>query len=112
MLVAVAKVFDRGLAWVAGVLAAALAAAVMLGILSRAIGEPLIWTDEVSRFLMIWLAIAGWLMASRSRSHIRIRYFQDLLPARWHAAAEALMQLALVLCGSLIALFGIDLACR
>ena len=42
--------------------------------------EPLIWTDEMSRFLMVWLAVVGWMLASRRRAHIRIRFFQDLLP--------------------------------
>ena len=108
----IARIFDRGLAILAGVLAAVLTIVVMLGIVSRGFGEPFIWTDEISRFLMIWLAVAGWLMASRSRSHIRIRYFQDLLPARLHAAAETVMQVALVLCGILLAVFGVELVRR
>ena len=56
-------------------------------------GDPLIWTDELSRFLMVWVAVFGWMLASRRRIHIRIRYFQDLLPARAHAAAEIVIQL-------------------
>jgi len=112
MLAAISKWFDTGLAWAAGSLAALLTGAVMLGIVSRGLGEPLIWTDEVSRFLMIWLAVAGWLMASRRRAHIRIRFFHDLLPARWHAASEAVMQVALILCGVLLTVFGIELIRR
>ena len=112
MLAVVLKGFDRGLAWVAGLLAAMLTAAVMLGIVSRGLGEPLVWTDEVSRFLMIWLAMVGWLMASRSRSHIRIRFFHDLLPPRWHATVEAIMQVALALCGILLTVFGLELVRR
>ena len=112
MLARIVKLFDRGLAVLSGILAAVLTVVVMLGIVSRGFGEPFIWTDEVSRFLMIWLAVAGWLMASRSRSHIRIRYFHDLLPARLHAAAEAVMQAALILCGILLAVFGVELVRR
>ena len=112
MLAALSKTFDTGLAWVAGALAALLTGAVMLGIVSRGFGEPLIWTDEVSRFLMIWLAVAGWLMASRRRAHIRIRFFHDLLPVRWHAGSEAAMQVALILCGILLTVFGVELVRR
>jgi TRAP-type transport system small permease protein len=112
MFATVVKTFDRALAWMAGTLAALLTAAVVLGIVSRGLGEPLIWTDEVSRFLMIWLAVAGWLMAGRNRSHIRIRFFHDLLPTRLHEASEAVMQLALVLCGILLAVFGVELVRR
>lgn len=112
MLVGIVNWFNRALAWAAGTLAALLASVVLLGIVSRGFGEPLIWTDEISRFLMIWLAAAGWLMASRNRTHIRIRFFHDLLPARLHAAAETVMQLALVLCGILLTVFGIELVRR
>lgn len=112
MLAAIAKTFDRGLGWTAAILAAVLTAVVLLGIVSRGLGEPLVWTDEVSRFLMIWLAVAGWLMAGRNRAHIRIRFFHDLLPPRWHAASEAIMQVALVLCGILLAVFGFELVRR
>lgn len=104
--------FDTGLAWAAAILAAVLTTVVMLGIVSRGFGEPLAWTDEVSRFLMIWLAVSGWLLSSRKRAHIRIRFFHDLLPTRLWWATEALMQAALVVCGILLTVFGLELVRR
>ena len=104
--------FDRFVTIFACALVIALLGCVSLGVVTRTLGEPLIWTDEVSRFLMIWLAVAGWLMASRSRAHIRIRFFHDLLPTRWWAASEAVMQAALVLCGILLTVFGYELVRR
>ena len=66
---------------------------------TRALGDPLIWTDELSRFLMVWLAVFGWILASRKRIHVRIRFFQDLLPRRAHKAVEIVIQLALAIFG-------------
>lgn len=107
-----ARLFDAGLAAAACVLATLLTIAVMIGVITRAVGEPLIWTDEASRFLMVWLAMVGWLMASRRGAHIRIRFFHDLLPPRLWLAAELVLQAAVVLGSALLAIFGIELIRR
>lgn len=104
--------FDRVAAFVACALVVALLGCVTLGVVTRALGEPLIWTDEGSRFLMVWLAVFGWILASRKRIHVRIRYFQELLPAAWQRGLEVAFQLALVVLGALIAGFGVALVAR
>lgn len=103
------RVFDRAMEVIAAILLVALLVTVTLGIVTRAAGEPLIWTDEVSRFLMLWVAVTGWILASRRRAHIRIRFFHDMLPVRGWRAAEAAMQLAMVLFGGLITWYSIHL---
>ncbi|SIQ61720.1 MULTISPECIES: TRAP transporter small permease [unclassified Bosea (in: a-proteobacteria)] len=103
------RVFDRAMEAVAALLIVALLVTVTLGIVTRAMGEPLIWTDEVSRFLMLWVAVVGWVMASRRRVHIRIRFFHDMMPARGWRTAEALMQLAMMLFGALTLWYSIHL---
>ncbi len=50
---AFAGAFDRATAWIACALVVALLGGVSLGVITRQIGEPLIWTDELSRFLMV-----------------------------------------------------------
>lgn len=112
MLARIVRLLDTGLAWFAGTAAALLTAVVMLGIVSRGFGEPFVWSDEVSRFLMIWLAVAGWLLTSRKRAHIRIRFFHDLLPTRLWWASETIMQAALIGCGLLLLVFGVELVRR
>jgi TRAP-type transport system small permease protein len=85
---------------------------VTLGVVTRALNDPLIWTDEVSRFLMIWLAVAGWLLASRHRAHIRIRFFAGLLPAAAQRIVEIAVQLAIAVFGALVAWYARDLVTR
>jgi len=108
----VAGAFDRTSSFVCCALVVALLAVVSLGALTRSVGEPLIWTDELSRFLMVWLAVFGWVLASRKRIQVRIRYFQNLLPPRAHTAVEALIQVALALLGVLIAWYSVGLVIR
>ena len=106
---AAAGACDRMSAIVCCGLVVALLAVVSRGALTRACGAPLGWTAELSRFLMVWLAVFGWIVASRKRIHVRIRFFQDRLPARAHQATELVIQLAMTLFGILITVYSVGL---
>lgn len=95
--------FDGALAALAAALIVALLAVVTAGIVSRAVNQPFSWTDELSGFLMVWLACAGWMIATRRQAHIRIRIFQERLPARAWRATEIAIQLAVILLGLVVA---------
>jgi TRAP-type transport system small permease protein len=103
---------DAALAFAAALLLCLVLLCVSLGVVTRALGDPLIWTDEVARFLMIWLAVLGWILASRKRVHIRIRFFVDRVPAALRPGLEILLLLAVVLFGGLTAWYGSDLVRR
>ena len=107
-----AGAFDHAAAFAGSTLVVALLADVSLGAITRTMGDPLIWTDELARFLMVWLAVLGWIVASRQRLHVRIRFFQDLLPARGHRAVELAIQLAMALFGALILAYGVGLVAK
>ena len=102
-------IFDRAAAFVCCALVIALLVCVALGVVTRALGDPLIWTDELSRFLMVWLAVFGWVLASRKRIHVRFRFFQDRLPKRAHKATEIAIQAAMVVFGALVTIYSIGL---
>jgi len=104
--------FDRAASFVAASITIALFVVVMLGIISRAFNDPFIWTDELARFLMAWLAVFGWILACRKRIHVRIRYFQDKLPKGGHRVAEIIIQSALFVLGALVAWYSVALTER
>ncbi|WP_158747449.1 TRAP transporter small permease [Acidisphaera sp. L21] len=106
------RIFDRALEAVACTLLFVLLVTVLLGVITRATGEPLIWTDEGARFVMVWLASFGWMIAGRRRAHVRIRYFQDLLPPALHRGTEVVIQLAMVALGCALAWYGVYLVRR
>ena len=112
MLRRLAGAFDKVAAFVACVVVIALLGCVSLGVITRSLGQPLIWTDELSRFLMVWLAVFGWVLASRKRIHVRIRFFQDRLPARTHKAVELAIQIALSLFGVRVCAFSVGLVAK
>ena len=105
-------VFDRALELFGAALLTCLMATELAGVVTRAIDDPLAWTDEGARFLMVWLATTGWMLASRKRAHVRIRFFQNLLPDAVWRAVERVIQAALVLVGLVIAWFAITLVQR
>ena len=107
-----ARAFDRVAAIVACALVVALLVCVSLGVLTRELNAPLIWTDELSRFLMVWLAVFGWVLASRKRIQVRIRYFQDRLPTAAHKGVELAIQLGLTVLGALIAVYSVGLVVK
>jgi TRAP-type transport system small permease protein len=112
MLRRLADGFDRAAAWIACALVVVLLACVSLGVVTRALGDPFIWTDELSRFVMVWLAVFGWVLASRKRIHVRIRFLQDMLPERLHQATEIAIQLALTTFGMLVAWYSVGLVVK
>jgi len=95
--------FDGLLVGVAGVFVVALLFAVMAGVVSRGLGNPYAWTEEVSGFLMVWLVCLGWMIATRRNAHIRIRFFQHLLPGRSRRISEVIIQLSVALLGAVVA---------
>lgn len=109
---ALVALFDRAMEVLAAVLVALLLAAVAAGVVTRALGDPLSWTDEAARMLMVWLAMAGWIVSTRRRAHVRIRFFQDKLPRAARRGSEMVIQGAMVLLGVLTVWFGVDLVQR
>ncbi|MDR2391037.1 MAG: TRAP transporter small permease [Planctomycetota bacterium] len=56
--------------------------AVLLQIFYRyVLGSPLVWSEELSRILFIWVALIGWTIAMRHGSHLRIGFLMDKTPA-------------------------------
>ena len=61
-----------------------------------------VWSDELLRLLVLWIAMLGSLAASRERKHIRIDVLSRFLPERGKLVAGAATDLfAAVVCGVL-----------
>lgn len=103
---------DQGAALLCCGLVVALLGCVSLGVVTRSLGDPLIWTDELSRFLMVWLAVFGWIVACRKRIHVRIRYFEDRLGLRVQHVVEFALQLAVAVFGALVCVYSVALVLK
>ncbi|MDH5287979.1 MAG: TRAP transporter small permease [Betaproteobacteria bacterium] len=72
-------------------LAIALFAAMFACVLAQVIfryflGSPLTWSDELARYLFVWCAFLGWVIAARRRSHLAVTMGRDRLGPRAQAA--------------------------
>lgn len=74
----------------------ALLSSVTLGVLFRALGSPLVWSDEMAQYLLVWTGFAGWMIAARNGNHIRINVFIDMLPRPARLGIEIVIQLAML----------------
>jgi TRAP-type C4-dicarboxylate transport system permease small subunit len=66
------------------------------------LGDPLTWSDELARYLFVWCAFLGWIIAARRRSHLAIGSLPERAPPRVRAllalfAAAAALAFAAVL---------------
>jgi TRAP-type C4-dicarboxylate transport system permease small subunit len=100
---------DRLVQAVAVVCMLALIFCVVAGVVSRQMNAPLAWTDEMAQMFLVWSAIAGWMIALRRRSHIRITMLIDRLPPRARALAEIVIQLGVIVFGLLLLRYGFGL---
>ena len=108
----ITRAADAALALLCALLLAALLAAVSIGVVSRGLGDPVAWSDELARYLLVWLGFAGMMLAARRRAHIRIENFIDHLPARARRAAELAIQALVAAFGLALAWYGLDLIGR
>lgn len=50
------------------------------------LGDPLVWSDELARYLFVWASFLGWIIAARRRSHLSIDTAVARLSPRGRAA--------------------------
>jgi len=90
----VARLVDGGLRAAAVMLLLALLAAVMAGVVTRQLGDPVSWSDEAAQYLLVWTGFTGWMIGARAGEHIRITVLLDRLPDAARRWAEALIHLS------------------
>jgi TRAP-type C4-dicarboxylate transport system permease small subunit len=86
----VVRILDVVLKNVLIVLMVALVAAVSWQVISRYVfSSPSSWTEEVARFLMIWIGLLGAAYAFRTRVHLGL----DLLPKKLTGRSREILRL-------------------
>jgi TRAP-type C4-dicarboxylate transport system permease small subunit len=80
--------------WTVIAILAAMAAMVFANVVLRfTTGVSILWVEEVSRYLMIWLTLLGAGMVLRYGGHVGIETLQDALPRRAAAIRGAIVVL-------------------
>lgn len=50
---------------------------VLAQVVARKFFEPLVWSEELARYMFIWVAFLGWVIANQRKSHIHISLVLD-----------------------------------
>lgn len=76
------------------------------------LGDPLVWSDELARYLFVWCAFLGWVIAARRRSHLVVAMGHGKLPPRAQAALALVGALAALAFAGILAWYGWRIAAR
>lgn len=75
----------------------ALIAVITLQIISRVFFNAVPWTEEVARFLLIWITFLGAALAFQQGRHIAVSFVVDALPPHINRLARMMASLAIIL---------------
>lgn len=79
----------RSIEWIAVILTIAMTVVVFLQVTNRYIfNNPLSWTEEVARFLFVWITFLGAFIALKSKAHIGVNSFVALFSTRTRTILE------------------------
>jgi len=76
------------------------------------LNDPLTWSDELARYLFVWCAFLGWVIAARRRSHLAITMMQSRLSVRPRAALAVCAALAAVAFAIILSYYGVQITLR
>jgi TRAP-type C4-dicarboxylate transport system permease small subunit len=74
--------------------------------------SPLTWSDELARYLFVWCAFLGWVIAARRRSHLAVAIGRERMSPRAQAALKLVGALAAVGFAGVLVWHGVRIAER
>ena len=97
--------------WATVLLMAAIAVVISVGVFFRyVLNDSLSWTEEIAKYLLVWLAFVGSPLALRHGGHIAVEVLPNLLPARPRHLLHCLIFATVAAVTALLAAYGYDLA--
>jgi tripartite ATP-independent transporter DctM subunit len=79
----------RSIEWISVIVTIAMTVVVFLQVTNRYIfNNPLSWTEEVARFLFVWITFLGAFLALKSKAHIGVNSFVALFSTRTRTILE------------------------
>ena len=109
------NVLDRVLMWACVVLFAVLVVDVTCQVFARQVlNQPSGWSEELAKYLFIWLGLFGSALVFGERGHIAVDFAIKKLPEKVKIAISALVQLSILAFTGLVLIWGgfrvVDLA--
>ena len=100
---------ERALHLLAIVLFVGVLALVLAQVVMRKFFAPLVWSEELARYLFIWVSFLGWVIASRRQSHVRVAAFVQRVSRPWRIALGCFSDLSALVLAAILVWYGIAL---
>ena len=97
------KYFEEGLS---AILLAAMSVVILLQIILKWFHMPLSWSEELARYMFIWLIYIASSYAVKKRSHIKVEILSLLMKEKGNFILDVLADVAFLVFASVIAYFG------
>jgi TRAP-type C4-dicarboxylate transport system permease small subunit len=76
------------------------------------LGSPLVWSEELARYIFVWVCFLGWLMAVGRNDHIVITMVRDRLGRAGRMLVLVVTELASIVLAAVLLWYGWALAAR
>ena len=103
------NIFDKIEEWILVLLMAGVSIVVFIQIASRTAGNSLSWSEELARYLTIWVTFIGASYGFRFGTHIGVDAFKQWLPFRAERVVDLVSNLIVALLCVLMMKFSIDI---
>lgn len=82
---------DKGVRFVANILLTLMVIDILIQVFFRyVLRDPLVWTEELARFLLAWMVFLGASSAVYSWDNLRVTYFIERLPSKVFSLIEVI----------------------
>lgn len=102
------KVFDRTLTAFVVFQLALLAVVILVGVVCRKLGIPLVWYDEGASIMLAWITYYGAALAALKRAHIGFPGLVNSMPPRWRVPAVWVGEVCVIGFFALLTWFGVQ----
>ena len=103
----VLKLADSAIKWLCVILMGAMTLLVFLNVVLRYLfNSSIIVTEEIGRYMFVWMTFLGSIFAFAENAHIRVDFLVDRLPAVGRKALRLLVDSLMLLCCVLMSIGG------
>lgn len=82
---------------------------VLAQVVMRKFFEPLVWSEELARYVFIWVSFLGWAIACRKGSHVHVGTVLARVSRPWRIALGCCSDLASLLLATILVWWGLQL---
>lgn len=107
------KIFNKLEEWIGGTLFIILFAVMLLQIFSRQVlDSPLIWSEELSRFIFVYVGILGISIAIKNKQHVMIDFIYSRFSDKLKKYVSTFIELVVLACLLFFLYFGFKVALK